>query len=270
MKLIQYIDGYDPVILRNVLFCYKNNIPMYGYSGVDNVILYRIKNDVRQVITVEETLQKDFEDVTIYDVLNAPVGIGILSFWNSMYFRYFNFKLIQDIYKYNKLKRSEIVGIFKCSDARARTLVKMKCDDKTYIDRFLGNHATIYTSKNNVDLNPELSLDYSVECIKALGNAEDPVRDITLLSKGLNVKFGKSSIRKIKELTRNRRFYKSYITQINKLLKEEPIKFKGILYNASKAGKNIPYFYYLIRLAINDDIPGRKWDKKLGVVKTDE
>ena len=270
MELTRYISGYDPVVLRNVLFCYKNNIPMYGYSEVDNVILYRIKNDVRQVIIVEDTLQKDFKDITISDVLNAPVGVGILSFWNSIYFRYFNFKLIQDIYKYNKLKRSEIVGIFNCNDVRARTLVRMRCDDKTYIDRFLGNHATIYTSKNNVDLNPELSLDYNMTCIRALGWAADPVRVITMASKGLNVKFGQSTIKKINELSKNRRFYKSYVTQINRLLKGEPIKFKGILYNASQAGKNIPYFYYLIRLAINDDIPGRKWDKKLGVVKTDE
>ena len=270
MKLTQYLEGYDPIVLKNVLFCYKHNVPMYGFSNVDNVILYRIKNDVRQVIAVEDVLQKDFKDITISDVLNAPVGTGVLSFWNSIYFRYFNFKLIQDIYKYNKLTRSEIVSIFNCADMRARTLVKMKFDDETYIDRFLGNHATIYTSKNNIDLNPELSLDYSVDCIKAIGYAEDPIKDNTLRSKGLNVKFGKSSIKKINELAKNRRFYKSYITQINKLLKGEPIKFKGVLYNASKAGKNIPYFYYLIRLAINDDIPGRRWDKKLGVVKTDE
>lgn len=270
MELTKYLDGYDPVVLRNVLFCYKNKIPMYGFSDVDKIILYRIKNDVRQVITVEETLQKDFKDVTISDVLNAPVGVGILSFWNSIYFRYFNFKLIQDIYKYNKLKRSEVAGIFKCSDMRARTLIKMKCDDKTYIDRFLGNHATIYTSKNNIDLNPELSLDYCKKCVEAIGFSADPVGDITMISKGLNVKFGQSSIKKINELAKNRRFYKSYVTQINKLLKGQLIKFKGVLYNADGAGKNIPYFYYLIRLAVKDNIPGRRWDKKLGVVKTDE
>ena len=270
MELTQYLEGYDPVVLKNVLFCYKNNVPMYGYSSADDVILYRIKNDARYVITIEETLQKDFKDITISDVLNAPVGVGIISFWNSIYFRYFNFKLIQDIYKYNKLKRSELRDIFNCSDTRARALVKMKCDDKKYINRFLGNHVTIYTSKNSIDLNPELSLDYSVDCIKAIGCAKDPIKDITLLSKGLNVKFGQSSIRKINKLTKNRRFYKSYITQINKLLKGKPIKFNGILYNTTDAGKYIPYFYYPIRLAIKDDIPGRKWDTKLGVVKTDE
>ena len=270
MELAQYLEGYDPVVLKNVLFCYKNNIPMYGYSSSDDVILYRIKNDARYVITIEETFHKNFKDITISDVLNAPIGTGILSFWNNIYFRYFNFKLIQDIYKYNKLKKSEIAGIFNCSDTRARALAKMKCDDETYIDRFLGNYTTIYTAKNTIDPNPELSLDYCVDCIEAIGNAEDPIRDITLLSKGLNVKFGKSSIKKIKTLTKNKRFYKSYITQINKLLKGKLIKFKGVLYNADSAGKNIPYFYYLVRLAIKDDIPGRKWDTKLGVVKTDE
>ena len=41
-------------------------------------------------------------------------------------------------------------------------------------------------------------------------------------------------------------------------------------YSFSYAIDNFIYMYYPLRLAYRDDIPGRKWDKKLGVVKVND
>lgn len=45
--------------------------------------------------------------------------------------------------------------------------------------------------------------------------------------------------------------------------------YKGEVWQISRIYKTLPFLYY-IWLTIKGQIPGRKWDKKLGVVKTDE
>ena len=41
-------------------------------------------------------------------------------------------------------------------------------------------------------------------------------------------------------------------------------------YSFTSAGDDFIYMYYPLRLAYRDDIPGRKWDKELGVVKVND
>lgn len=68
---------------------------------------------------------------------------------------------------------------------------------------------------------------------------------------------------------KNTAFYKNYRRHFNNVIKKGEITYKGEIWKISKIYTKLPFLYY-IWTTIKGEIPGRKWDKKLGVVKTDE
>lgn len=66
MKITQYIEGYDPVMLKNILFCFKRKIFMKSFP-YDDTKVSSLRSDARRVLAWEEMYDKPFEDITLAD-----------------------------------------------------------------------------------------------------------------------------------------------------------------------------------------------------------
>lgn len=268
MKITQHIEGYDPVMLKNILFCFKHKVIMKSFP-YDDTKVSLLRNDARRILEWEEMFDKPFEDITLADTFKYS-KIKYTSFCRNIFIRYFNIKLIEEIIKVSTYHVSDIISKYGCSLTKARSLTFFKYDDSKYTKRYANEESQIYIAINRLDRNPKRSLDFNLKCIKAIGESDNPLDDIKDLYRDNGIGIGEHTINKIKTAIKSKRFYKSYITQVNRLIDDGKIKYKGNLYTYNPACKNIMFFYYLLRLAVKNDIPGRKWDKKLGVVKTDE
>jgi len=60
MELTQYIDGYEPVLLKNALFCYRNKVEMINFPIPDDIRIIDIKTDIRSLFKLEKMLNKPF------------------------------------------------------------------------------------------------------------------------------------------------------------------------------------------------------------------
>lgn len=268
MKITQYIEGYDPVMLKNILFCFKHEIFMKSFP-YDDTKVSSLRSDARRVLKWEEMYDKPFEDITLADTFKYE-KIKYTSFCNNIYIRYFNIKLIEEIIEVSTYHVSDIIRKYGCSTTKARSLTFFKYDDSKYTKRYSNEESQIYIAMNRLDKNPKRSLDFNLKCIKVIGESDNPLDDIKALYRENGLRIGDYTINKIKTAIKPKRFYKSYITQVNRMIDTGKIKYKGNLYNYDPACRNIMFFYYLLRLAVKNDIPGRRWDRKLGVVKTDE
>ena len=270
MELTQFIDGYTPALLRNTLFCYRNNVDMYDYPIPDNVRIINIKTDARSILRIEEMLSKPFEKITLKDILLYPNTIKTTRFIKNIYFRYFNMNLVNEIYYWANKSTKEIMENFGCTRTKAAGMTYFNFDESKYIKKYNPDKITIYTSKNSVDTHPERSLDFNIDCIKILNTSDDPLKDLEIFYAKNKVKFTRPTIRKIKKAIKRKRFYENYINEINSFIRTGKITYRNKKYSFTAAADEFVYMYYLLRLAYRNDIPGRKWDKKIGVVKVNE
>lgn len=178
MKLTQYIEGYDPVMLKNALFCYRNKVKMCNFPIPEDVRIIDVKTDIRSLFKLEALLNKPFDKITLKDILLCPCVIKITMIIKNIYFRYFNMNLVNDIYYWSNKSALEIINKFKCTDTKAIGLASFNFDNSKYLNRYDPDKLSIYVSKNNVDMHPELSLDFSIGCIKILGTSDDPIKDL--------------------------------------------------------------------------------------------
>lgn len=82
-----------------------------------------------------------------------------------------------------------------------------------------------------------------------------------------NVRFTTLVAIKIKKAIKRRGLYKDYINKINAFIRTGKLTYGKNKYSFTTAIDEFIYLYYPLRLALKDDIPGRKWDEKLGVIK---
>jgi len=270
MELTQYIEGYNPVLLKNALFCYRNKVEMINFPIPDDIRIIDIKTDIRSLFKLEKMLNKPFDKITLKDILLCPCIVKTTMVIKNIYFRYFNMDLVNEIYYWSNRSALEIMNKFKCTEVKANSLAKFNFDNSKYLNRYDPEKPTIYVSKNNVDTRPHLSLDFSIGCIKILGTSDDPIKDLELFYAKNKVRFTAPTIKKIKKAIKRKRFYKDYIDKINSFMRTRKITYGKNKYSFTSAGDDFIYMYYPLRLAYRDDIPGRKWDKKLGVVRTDD
>lgn len=270
MKLTQYINGYDPVMLKNALFCYRNKIKMFNFPVPDDVRIIVIKTDIRSLFKLENLLNKPFDKITLKDIILCPCIIKTTMVIKNIYFRYFNMNLVNEIYYWSNKSALEIMNKFKCTETKANSLADFNFDNLKYLNRYDPDKPTIYISKNNVDTRPHLSLDFNIECIKILGSSNDPIKDLELFYAKNKVRVTAPTIKKIKKAIKRKSFYKDYINKINSFIRIRKITYGKNKYSFSTASDDFIYMYYPLRLAYRNDIPGRKWDNKLGVVKTDD
>jgi len=269
MELTQYINGYDPVMLKNALFCYRNKVEMYNFPVPDDVRIIDIKTDLRSLFRLEYLLNKPFDKITLKDILLCSCIVKTTMIIKNIYFRYFNMDLVNEIYYWSNKSAVEIMNNFKCTETKANSLANFNFDNSKYLNRYDPDKFTIYISKNNVDTRPEISLDFNIECIKILGTSNDPIEDLKLFYAKNKVRFTAPTIKKIKKAIKRKKFYKNYINEINSFIYTGKITCGKNKYSFTTASDDFIYMYYPLRLAYRDDIPGRKWDKELGVVKTD-
>lgn len=267
MKPTQYIDGYDPSLLRNILFCYRNKVDMYGFKAPNGIRIIDLKTDVRWLLKLEGMLNKPFDKITLKDILLYPHIVKTTSIVKNIYFRYFNMDLINEIFHWSKRSDEEIMSKFKCSKSKANGIADFDFDENKYLDRYDPNKFTIYVSCNNIDTHPELSIDFSIECIKILNRSNNPFNDLKKFYEKNNVRFTTLVAIKIKKAIKRRCLYKDYINKINAFIRTGKLTYGKNKYSFTTTIDEFIYLYYPLRLALKDDIPGRKWDEKLGVIK---
>ena len=180
MELTQYIEGYNPVLLKNALFCYRNKVEMINFPIPDDIRIIDIKTDIRSLFKLEKMLNKPFDKITLKDILLCPCIVKTTMVIKNIYFRYFNMDLVNEIYYWSNRSALEIMNKFKCTEVKANSLAKFNFDNSKYLNRYDPEKPTIYVSKNNVDTRPHLSLDFSIGCIKILGTSDDPIKDLEL------------------------------------------------------------------------------------------
>ena len=49
MKITQHIEGYDPVMLKNILFCFKHKVTMKSFP-YDDTRVSLLRNDARRIL----------------------------------------------------------------------------------------------------------------------------------------------------------------------------------------------------------------------------
>lgn len=67
MKLTQFIDGVDSMILKNYLFCQRYDINVRETElNVINPFINTIRADTDQIFRMEEAIEKPFEENNSY------------------------------------------------------------------------------------------------------------------------------------------------------------------------------------------------------------
>ena len=75
MKLTQFIDGVDSMILKNYLFCQRYDINVRETElNVINPFINTIRADTDQIFRMEEAIEKPFEEITLTDILSLGKG----------------------------------------------------------------------------------------------------------------------------------------------------------------------------------------------------
>ena len=279
MELTQYIEGVNPIDLKNYLFCRKHNIIVRESKINDSIndYIYTIRDDTNSVIRMETVLNKSFEKITLTDILSVDSDDGVYfkykNIVSNIFFRYFNIKLIEDILDAVKLSKQQIQLKYGGRDRKCKYLSGKVYNAEDYINRYKKSNDTIILSRStgSVFSNDTLraSVDFSVLLINTLLDSDDPSNDFIELCKKYNVRYSTKSLRYVKTFMKNKTFYRNYRRHLNNIIKKGFISYKGENWKISRIYTYLPFLYFMW-LTIKGGIPGRKWDKKLGVVKTDE
>ena len=264
MELTQYIEGVNPIDLKNYLFCRKHNIIVRESQINDSIndYIYTIRDDTNSVIRMETVLNKSFEKITLTDILSVDSDDGVYfkykNIVSNIYFRYFNIKLIEDILDAVKLSKQQIQLKYGGRDRKCKYLSGKVYNAEDYINRYKKSNDTL-----------RASVDFAVLLIDTLLDSDDPCNDFIKLCKKYNVHYSTKSLRYVKTFMKNKTFYRNYRRHLNNIIKKGEISYKGEKWKISRIYTYLPFLYFMW-LTIKGGIPGRKWDKKLGVVKTDE
>lgn len=274
-KLQQYIDGIDSIVLKNYLFCQKNKI-IVRENEMNEVLspyLDNLRSDSSLILRMEKVIKKPYTEMTLTDLLSLNTSEGnyfkYKAIINNIFFRYFNIKIIEDIFIATTLSKTEIMNRFSGIDQKCDYLSK-----SDYIDEYVTKYTafrSIYINRGGTN-NPTVlqnSVDFAVMLINELLDSDDPYKTFSDLCNRYNVKYTSKSANYIKTFTKNTTFYRNYRRHFNNILKKNETTYKGEKWMVSRIYTKLPFLDY-IWLAIKGGIPGRKWDKKLGVVKTDE
>lgn len=276
-KLHQYIDGIDSINLKNYLFCQKNNIPVKEseINIIVNPYIDLIRGDARCLIRMESILNKSFESITLTDLLSLETNTGVFfkykNIISNIFFRYFNIKLIEDIFDAAKLSKQQIQLKYGGTDSKCESISGKIYNSNEYVDKYAKNNDIIVLGRSSKyrTLTLKHSVDFAVLLIDNLLDSNDPYKTFSNLCNTYNVKHSFKSLKSVKTFTKNKTFYRNYKRHLNSVVKNGYIKYKGEKWKISKIYTDLPFLYY-IWLTVKGEIPGRKWDKKLGVVKTDE
>lgn len=276
MKLTQFIDGVDGMILKNYLFCQRYDINVRETElNVINPFINTIRADTDQIFRMEEAIEKPFEEITLTDVLSLGKGsyFKYKAIISNIYFRYFNIKLIEEIFDATTLSKSQIKLKYGGNRKKCEYLATQTYDADEYIKKYTATPEEISIYVGRVGRLPDYilkrSVDFAVLVIDSLLDNDDPYETYKNLCDKYDVKYSHNSNRSIKIFTKNITFYRNYRRYLNNIAKKGAIMYKGEVWQISRIYKTLPFLYY-IWLTIKGQIPGRKWDKKLGVVKTDE
>lgn len=136
MELTQYIEGYNPVLLKNALFCYRNKVEMINFPIPDDIRIIDIKTDIRSLFKLEKMLNKPFDKITLKDILLCPCIVKTTMVIKNIYFRYFNMDLVNEIYYWSNRSALEIMNKFKCTEVKANSLAKFNFDNSKYLNRY--------------------------------------------------------------------------------------------------------------------------------------
>lgn len=279
MELTQYIEGVNPIDLKNYLFCRKYNIIVRESEineSVNNYI-YTIRGDASVVIRMEVILKKSFEKITLTDLLSLDDDKGVYfrytNIVNNIFFRYFNIKLIEDILDAAKLSKREIQYKYGGRDRKCKYLSAKVYNVDDYISKYMQPKTTVVISRSTcssyTDDTLRASVDFAILLINTLLDSSDPCKDFIDLCKKYNVRYSVKTLRYVKTFMKNKTFYRNYRCHLNNIVKKGFITYKGEKWKISHTYTNLPFLYF-IWLTIKGKIPGRRWDKKLGVVKTNE
>ena len=276
-KLQQYIDGIDGTVLKNYLFCQKNGIIVREseITAAINTHIDSIRSDALVLIRMEKVIKKPYTEITLTDLLSLDTESGnyfkYKNIISNIFFRYFNIKIIEDIFTAITLPKTEISRIYGGIERKCEYLSSRQYDANDYIDKYSRGFDNILLNRggklpDNVLQN---SVDFAVMLIDELLDSEDPYKTFSELCNKHNVRYSPKSINYINAFAKNKTFYRNYRRYLNNIVKNGGISYKGETWKISRIYTKLPFLYY-IWSTIKGEIPGRKWDKKLGVVKTDE
>lgn len=274
-KLQQFIDGIDSIILKNYLFCQRNGIIIREseMNEVINPYLDNLRSDASLILRMGKVIKKPYEEITLTDILSLNTKEGnyfkYKAIINNIFFRYFNIKIIEDIFFATTLSKTEIMKVFGGLEKKCDYLSKNEYVDD-YIDKYTKfRNIMINKGGSNHPIVLQNSVDFAVLLINELLDSDDPYKTFSDLCNRYNVKYSCKSANYIKTFTKNKTFYRNYRRHFNNIIKKNETSYKGEIWMVSRIYTKLPFLEYIWE-AIKGKIPGRKWDKKLGVVKTDE
>lgn len=275
-KLQQYIDGIDGTALKNYLFCQRNGIIVREseLNDIINPYIDSMRSDALLLLRMERVINKPFTEITLTDLLTLNTEdrtyFKYKSVISNIFFRYFNIKIVEDIFIATTLSKTEIEKRFGGLEQKCDYLSKCVYNENDYKNKYSKvDNILINRFGNLSDDILQNSVDFAVLLINELLDSDDPYKAFSDLCNKYNVRYSTRSSNYVKAFMKNTAFYKNYRRHFNNVIKKGEITYKGEIWKISKIYIKLPFLYY-IWATIKGEIPGRKWDKKLGVVKTDE
>ena len=134
-SVLQYLDGYNEIDLKNYLFCAKHGLRI-------NDKLYKSKNrqlvftDINNLLNLEKRIGKDFREITIRDLLHSDYKSMYTSICDNIFFRYFNIDLVKDIVAHSGLSVNEIMSRYCIRYNKAQGLSLFEFDEYSYLAKY--------------------------------------------------------------------------------------------------------------------------------------
>jgi len=137
MAIIQKLDGYREVDLKNYLFCAIN-----GLNASRKICTFPNKKvvgrDVAIILRIEKRLNKPFDKITLCDLLNSDYRSMYTHICENIFFRYFNLELIKAIVAHSGLSMGEIADRYRIQYSKAQGLSQFIFNDEAYFNKYKG------------------------------------------------------------------------------------------------------------------------------------
>lgn len=240
-------------------------------NEVINPYIDSMRSDALFVLRMEKVIKKPYTEITLTDVLSLYTEdrsyFKYRSIISNIFFRYFNIKIIEDIFIATKLSKTEIMEKFGGIENKCDYLSKCTYNANEYVNKYTRvDNILINRSGNLSDEVLQNSVDFAVILINELLNSNDPYETFSDLCNKYNVRYSTRSANYITAFKKNTTFYRNYVRHFNNIIKKGEITYKGETWKISRIYTKLPFLYF-IWATIKGEIPGRKWDKKLGVIK---